>query len=328
MNITEILKPVDNLFIYVNENKNVLLLVLVLLGIYITQFNEYIIKNSSFLFDNNLFKLIIFIVITYIGGSSPSIGISLAILMLVSMQIITNLKINNDLKSVNPIEKFNQIEPVDISYLNDEYLTNPLEMQKDLSPSVDLDLKLTTPTDYYLQMIKKGKVLLDDSYDLEQDLSKRFDIREKQIASITKRNGIELVDSGINRLQKSDQGEYNIGTNIISNTNNTESKKFIKYSKLLENISSNHSVKASYNDLLYNYNKLISSQLDEKSFDAQLNKVYLSELELLETIYRVKKNTIPEQKQKLIEDEFNKIKQSKSENKDWFNGLKPLSTIL
>ena len=110
MNITEILKPVDNLFVYVNENKNVLLLVLVLLGIYITQFNEYIIKKSSFLFDNNLFKLIIFIVITYIGGSSPSIVISLAIVMLVSMQIITNLKINNDLKSVNPIEKFNQID--------------------------------------------------------------------------------------------------------------------------------------------------------------------------------------------------------------------------
>jgi hypothetical protein len=290
----------------------------VLLGIYITQFNEYIIENASYLFDNNLFRLVIFVVITYIGGSSPAIGISLAIIMLVSMQLITSLKLKRNLDK----EKFSQIEPVDMSYLNYEYLTNPLEMQKDLNPSIDLDLKLTTPTDYYMGMIKKGKVLLDDSYDLEQDLSKRFDIREQQIASITKRNGVELVDSGINRLQKADQGEYNI------NGNKKQTKKFIKFSKLLENVSNNPSVIAAYNELLYNYNILISSQLDEKSFDSQLNKVYLSELELLETIYRVKKNNIPENKQKQIENEFNKIKQSKSENKDWTSRLKFISLIL
>jgi hypothetical protein len=318
MNITEFLKPFDNLFIYINENKGILLLVLVLLGIYITQFNEYIIENASYLFDNNLFRLVIFVVITYIGGSSPAIGISLAIIMLVSMQLITSLKLKRNLDK----EKFSQIEPVDMSYLNYEYLTNPLEMQKDLNPSIDLDLKLTTPTDYYMGMIKKGKVLLDDSYDLEQDLSKRFDIREQQIASITKRNGVELVDSGINRLQKADQGEYNI------NGNKKQTKKFIKFSKLLENVSNNPSVIAAYNELLYNYNILISSQLDEKSFDSQLNKVYLSELELLETIYRVKKNNIPENKQKQIENEFNKIKQSKSENKDWTSRLKFISLIL
>lgn len=318
MDITEFLKPVDNLLIYVNDNKSVLLLVLVLLGIYITHFNEYIIQNTSYLYDNNLFRLIIFIVITYIGGSSPAIGISLVIIMLVSMQIITSLKLRRDLDK----EKFSQMEPSDMSYLSDEYLSDPLQMQKDLSPSVDLDLKLTTPTDYYMGMIKKGKVLLDDSYDLEQDLSKRYDIREQQIATITKRNGTELIDSGINRLQKADQGEYN------SNLNKKQTKKFIKYSKLLDNISNNSSIIATYNELLYNYNILVSSQLDEKSFDSQLNKVYLSELELLETIYKVKKNNIPEDKQKQVENEFNKIKQLKSENKDWINKLKSISIIL
>ena len=318
MNITEFLKPVDNLFTSINENKGVLLLILILLGIYITQFNEYIIDNASYLFDNNLFRFVVFVIITYISSSSPAIGVSLAIIMLVSLQIITNLKLKKDLQS----EKFSQMEPVDMSYLSDEYLTNPFEMQKDLSPSIDLDLKLTTPTDYYMQMIKKGKILLDDGYDLEQDLSKRYDIREQEIASITKRNGTELVDSGINRLQKADQGEYNI------NDNKKQSKKFIKYSKLLENISNNPSVLASYNELLYNYNKLISSQLDEKSFNSQLNKVYSSELELLETIYRIKKNKITDSKQKIIENEFNKIKQLRSENKDWNNELNLLISNL
>lgn len=319
MNINEFLKPVDNLFTSVNENKGTLLLILVLLGIYITQFNEYIVQNTAYLFDNNLFRLIIFVIITYIGSSSPAIGISLAIIMLVSMQIITSMKLKRDLQS----EKFSQMNPVDMSYLNDEYLTNPLEMQKDLSPPVGLDLRLTTPTDYYMQMIKKGKVLLDDSYDLEQDLSKRFDIREQQIASITKRNGTELVDSGINRLQKADQGEYNLDELKKLKTN-----KFIKYSKLLENISNNPSIVASYNELLYNYNKLVSSQLDEKNFNLQLNKVYISELELLETIYKVKKNKICQEKQKIIETEFNKIKQLKAENKDWVNEMKSLTILI
>lgn len=319
MNINEFLKPVDNLFISVNENKGTLLLILVLLGIYITQFNEYIVQNTACLFDNNLFRLVVFVVITYIGSSSPAIGISLAIIMLVSMQIITSLKLKKDIKT----EKFSQMNPADMSYLNDEYLTNPLEMQKDLSPPVDLDLKLTTPTDYYMQMIRKGKVLLDDSYDLEQDLSKRFDIREQQIASITKRNGTELVDSGINRLQKADQGEYN-----LDDLKKLKTNKFIKYSKLLENISNNPSIVASYNELLYNYNKLVVSQLDEKNFDSQLNKVYLLELELLETIYRVKKNKISQDKQKLIEAVLNKIKQLKTENKDWINEMKSLTTLI
>lgn len=314
MDINEFLKHVDDLFVGINENKNILLLLLILLGIYATQFNEYITEKTIYLFDNNLFRLIIFVIITYIASSSPAIGMSLAIIMLVSMQLITNLKLKKELQH----EKFSQMEPVDMSYLNDEYLTNPLEMQKDLSPPIDFNLKLTTPTDYYMQMIKKGKILLDDSYDLEQDLSKRYDTREQQIASITKRNGTELVDSGINRLQKADQGEYNIN-------NLKKSNKFIKYSKLIGNNLSNPSIMATYNELLYNYDKLVASQLNDKSFNAQLEKVYLSELELLETVYRIKKTKLPEEKQKQIELELNKIKQLRSENKEWISNLKILS---
>ncbi len=321
MDITELLKPIDNLFTSVNENKNVLLLILVLLGIYITQFNDYIVQNVSYLFDNNLFRFIVFVIITYIGSSSPAIGISLAIIMLASMQIITNLKLKKEIG----LEKFSQINPADMSYLDNEYLINPLEMQKDLSPPIDFNLKLTTPTDYYMEMIKKGKILLDDSYDLEQDLSKRYDIRERQIASIAKRNGTELVDSGINRLQKANNGEYNKNKLGLDKSGQN---KFVKYSKLLEGTTNDPSVIASYNELLYNYDKLVESQLDEKKFNQQLDKVYSGELDLLETVYRVKKNNFNEQMQKQIDIEFNKIKQLKSENKEWFEELKKLSNII
>lgn len=318
MDINEILKPIDNLFVSLNNNKPILLLILILLGIYATNFNEYITTNAINLFDNNLFKLLIFIIITYISGSSPAIGISLAIIILVSMQIITNLKIKKEINN----EKFTQIQPADMSYLNDEYLTNPLEMQKNLSPSVNFDLKLTNPNELYIQMLKKGKMLLDDSYELNKDLEKRFDIREQHIADMTRRNGIELVDSGINRLQKSDQGEYNM------KNSNIKKNKFIKYDKMMEENKNNPAVNAMYNELINNYDILVSRQLDEKSFNIQLEKVYLNELDLLETIYKNKKSKLSEDKKKQIENEINRIKQLKIDNKNWTEQLPNLSKII
>jgi hypothetical protein len=323
MDITQFMKPVDNLFISINENKGMLILIIILLGIYLIQFNEYIIENATYLFDNNLFRLIIFIIISYISGSSPALGISLAIIMLTSMQIITTLKFKKEIKQEN-FRQFNQHDNLDIQQYgpHEMYLSEPLKMQKDLNPYVDYDKKLITPTDYYMQMIKKGKVLLDNSYDLEQDLSKRYDIREDNISSITKKQGIELINSGLNRLQKSNNGEYNILND------DKQSAKFIKYSKLLENISNDPGILASYNELLYNYDKLITSQHDDKTFDILLNKVYLSDLDLLETIYKVKKNNLSDEKKLLIDNQFNKIKQTKFENSDLINELKLISSLL
>ena len=323
MDITQFMKPVDNLFISINENKGMLILIIILLGIYLIQFNEYIIENATYLFDNNLFRLIIFIIISYISGSSPALGISLAIIMLTSMQIITTLKFKKEIKQEN-FRQFNQHDNLDIQQYgpHEMYLSEPLKMQKDLNPYVDYDKKLITPTDYYMQMIKKGKVLLDNSYDLEQDLSKRYDIREDNISSITKKQGIELINSGLNRLQKSNNGEYNILND------DKQSAKFIKYSKLLENISNDPGILASYNELLYNYDKLITSQHDDKTFDILLNKVYLSDLDLLETIYKVKKNNLSDEKKLLIDNQFNKIKQTKYENSDLINELKLISSLL
>ena len=335
MVIDEILKNFDNFFVSLNNNKTILLLVLILLGMYVTHFNKKIVEKSMDLFENNAFRLVVFVIITWIAGSSPAIGISLAIIMLVSMQIITSIKFRKELDAHNtnseinlmnlkPIENFSQMEPVDMTYLSDEYMENPLEQMDKLSPPINFDLKLITPKDYYMGMIRKGKMLLDDSYDMEQDLKKRYDIREQQIAAMTKRNGTELVDSGINRLQKANQGEYDINNGISKKKSN----RFVKYSKLMEKNKNNPNVLAAFNELVYNYDLLVSKQLDEKSFEDQLEKVYLSELDLLETIYKYKKNNIIEEKQKIINDMINGVKKSKSENKDWKSELKKLFVII
>lgn len=328
--------PINSLFDSLNKNKFMLILSLLLIGIYLIKFNNCVNEQTTNLFDNNLFKLLIFVMITYISCSNPVIGIGLAIIILVSLQIITNLKLKKDLgydviseyqdSEQKSNEEFSHIEPIDSSYLTslDVYIKNPLEMHKDLSPPTKLDLKLTTPTDYYIDMIKKGKVLLDDNFHMEEDLKTRFDKREKQIASDTKIIGTSLVQSGINRLQKADNGEYNLDEK-------KNPSKFVIYQNLLnDEIIDNPSVMASYNELLYSYDILVKFKNtdDIEKFNSQLNKVYQSELNLLETIYKNKKNNMSKQKQKLINDKIEKIKQLKVDNKDLPTELKNLSEML
>ncbi len=343
MDINQFLKPFDDLFISLNKNKSVLLVIIVLLGFYFVSFNRFVTVNAIDLFDNNIFKFVVFILISYIASSSPAIGISLGIIVLVSMQIITNLKFKQEfeenivkvekekfsqLQPSQPLQPLQPLQPVDMTYLSDEYLLNPLEKMNELSPVInsdDLDLKLITPNDMYMQMVKKGKVLLDDSFELENELDKRYDVREQQIAYITKRNGNELVQSGLNRLQKADDGEYANQFQIPNS--NKKTKKFIKYSKLMEKNNSS-SVVAVYNELIYNYDLLINKQFNEKQFNEQLEKVYLNELELLETIYKLKKNNFDENKKKQIDSLIDKIKQSKNNNNNYIKYLKELYLLI
>lgn len=330
MDINNILKPFDDLLKNINENKILLILVLILLGIVYIYNNNDVQDHTIFLFDNKIFKFTLFILITYISSSNPAIGIGLAIIMLVSLQMITYLKFNKEFnidtniksKSENDLdfdkEKFSQIEPADITYLNEEYLTNPLTKINQLAPPINFNIEFTTPNDLYHQMINDGKTMLNDTYDLEKNLEKIYDSREQQIIYETKRNGTELVNSGLNRLQKGDHGEYNFNNNYQNNTQN----KFIKYSNLMKNIPSNQSnqsnrsnrsnrsnneaesnqlVNNSYNKLLYNYDLLVNTQLNQNDFDIQLEKVYILELELLQNIYKSNKNNYTVKKQKNIE---------------------------
>lgn len=323
-NMGKILEPLDTTLKSINSNKNILILILILLGIYYVNYNENIVSHSINLFNNEIFKFVVFIFITYISSSSPAIGISLAIIMLTSLQIITYIKLKKEFEqdvyltdSENDLdkEKFSQIAPSDISYLDDEFLTNPLEKINQLAPPINFNLKFITPKELSYQMINEGKTMLNNSYDLEQDLVKRYDSREQQIAFETKRNGTELVDSGINRLQNANQGEYNLKSDKSCAPN-----KFIKYSKLMKkNNSINSLVNASYNELLYNYNLLINKQLNQKDFDKQLEKVYMSEFDLLQSIYKTRKSSYLEEKKQLIDNLINYILNLPNEEKNKLN---------
>lgn len=95
--VNKMLKAIDNQFESIDNNKNLLIVILIFLGVYFAYFNKNIVESGINLFDNEIFKLIVFILITYISSSSPAIGVSLAIIMLVSLQIITHLKLKKEI---------------------------------------------------------------------------------------------------------------------------------------------------------------------------------------------------------------------------------------
>lgn len=98
--LNKISESFDNLFTQMNNNKNILIVILILIlsGIYYTHLNDYdITKKSIDLSENDRIKFLIFIIIICVSNFNMNIGVILAIIMLVSLQLVTSIKINKEL---------------------------------------------------------------------------------------------------------------------------------------------------------------------------------------------------------------------------------------
>ena len=310
------LNSFDNFFQKINDNKIVTILIIIIVTLYTSSNIDTLSDDTIDLFDNQIFKFVLFILISLISSKSPSIGITLAMAVLVTLQIITNLKIRKDAK----LENFVPFDPTKIDLSCDTYLNNPLSMQNNLNLSQKkLNLKLESPDDHYKKMIKQGRVLLDDSNEINKELASRHDYREENISDITKRDGMVLIQSGLNRLQVSDQGEYN--------TNNKKKNKFVKYNKLVENYIHNPQIMSAFNELKSSFEKLQSITNNKGDFKRYIEQVYKNEIYLLELIYKNKKETLSDEKQNKINTIISQIKQliSQTQNEQKNNYL--LSSI-
>lgn len=100
MDMNSLLESFNNLLksINNNNNNNLIILILIILGLYFAYIsNTDIVNNSIYLFDNTIFKLSLFMIITCITGLTPVIGIVLALIMFVNLQIITYTKFKKEL---------------------------------------------------------------------------------------------------------------------------------------------------------------------------------------------------------------------------------------
>ena len=297
----DFLDNLDEHFKKLKNNKKSMIFIIFLLSL-ITVNISSITKGIYDLFNNQIFKLIVFGIISYIANDNPSIAIILTILVFTILQIVTynNLVSNEEFKHIN-----------NINFDFEDYLNKPLLTQDKLNPiTSNLNLKLENPDEIYKNMIKKGRVLLDDSISINKDLVNRNDTREKQIVNVTTRDGLNLIESGLNRLQVSNQGEYNV--------NNASNNKFIKYNNLVKNYVNDPQIMSAFNELKYSFNKLQSSTLkdeDVNNFDEQLLNIYENELQLLELIYKNKKDNISMENQNKVNVILNNIKTIKFDTK-------------
>ena len=88
-------------------------------------------------------------------------------------------------------------------------------------------------------------------------------------------------------------------------------------------------IKASYNELIYNYEFLANKNFTPTEFELQLEKTYQSELDLLVTIYKINKSSYSKEKQESINKLIIDIKNLSNEEKNSFlNKLEQLNMLM
>lgn len=331
MGFETIIDGFNDLFAKLKDDKLVMFILIVLLSLYASLWVKTLQPYTMDVFSNKYFRFIIFVLVTYISGSNPALGVILAIAILVTLQTITYTSMGNQSEKFSPAN-FDS---------GTEYLSRPLLKQKELTKmGGNLNLKLQTPNDLYENMIKQGRVLLDDSMELKNDLKTRFDIREQNIANIAERDGNVLVQSGINRLQPGNNGEYNSwldnkSSNLSSmsgddklSINNRSS--YVKYDRFIENYSDNELVMDLYNLVKSKYNEItMNKSLSQTDFDVKLQEIYDTEFDLLVAIAETKCKKMKESDSEKINKKIEYIKDLRAnKNPNYYEELNSLSELL
>ena len=330
MGFENIIDSFSQFFAKLKDDKLVMFIIIILLSLYASLWVNPLQQYTLNVFSNKYFRFVIFVLITYIASSNPALGVILAIAVLVTLQTITYTSISNKAERFSPS-----------GYDNDNnYLTRPLLRQKELTKMGDaLNLKLQTPNELYENMIKQGRVLLDDSMELRNDLKTRFDVREQQIANNTERDGNILVQSGINRLQPANNGEYNswLDNSVALSQMSEEDKlsvnqrsSYVKYDRFMQNYSDNELVMNLFNLLKSKYNEITTNKsLTSEDFDTKLQEIYDTELDLLVAIAEVKTKTMKNVDAEKINKKIEYIKDLRAnKNPNFYDELNSLSGLL
>jgi hypothetical protein len=331
MGLEIIIDGFSDYFNKLKDDKLVMFIIIALLSLYASLWVKTLQPYTTDIFSNKYFKFIIFVLVTYIASGNPALGLILAIAILVTLQTITYTSITNQSEKFSPSDFDN----------GNEYLEKPLLKQNQLTKmGNNLNLKLQTPNELYENMIKQGRILLDDSMELKNDLKTRFDIREQSIANITERDGKVLVQSGINRLQPSNNGEYNSWSDNKSSKlsemsdedrlSGDKKSSYIKYDRFIENYSDNELVMDLFNLLKSKYNEItMNKSLSQSDFDTKLQEIYDTEFDLLVAIAEAKSKKMKEPDVEKINKKIEYIKDLRAnKNSNYYNELNSLSELL
>jgi hypothetical protein len=191
----------DNIFDIENNTTNLNNIYIIIFLITITSLIYF--DQHSTVFASESLKLILFISIIYISSINIIAGIMIAFLVL----ILSQKYISDNIQKETEKENFEQ------------YLTNPLQTSDELENINNIDLSLETPNEKYIKLMKKGKELVNKSYDLQDELIKKYDRNLEKIANETYSKGYNFIQSGLNQIENVNTSSKNIRITHISNKN-------------------------------------------------------------------------------------------------------------
>lgn len=287
--INELINSYDNFFKQIADNKMLTLLIVAVLALYASMWVEKLSPYTTQLFSNVYFKTIVFILVSYVATSNPVLAIMLAIVLIITLQSIAEKKLNNEVKK---LEAFGPESSIKNTLNNDidAYLENPLERE---CGQKDVDLTLTNQNEYYLRMIKKGKLIIEKAEQLAKVAIETNDQEKLNIAMNLNSIGKNLALSGYNKLQPAPNGAFVPGV-----PNPPPLDKYLNFMMSFET----DRLRQIYGVLVLKYNELVSmTEPDDNVFVKKMGEMLNTESDLLLEIYNMVKNNISPEKKALIE---------------------------
>lgn len=172
-------------------------------------------------------------------------------------------------------------------------------------------LEFETPIQYYNHMIDEGKILLSDSYLLFHELEIHPNKKMFEVAETARLDGLQLIKSGIGRLEESDLGELYLVNNVLPE----EITLGIKWETIINKYKPDKTILEQYNNLKYELEILKLFNNNTLKFKEQLSKVLRLEFEILKEIFDGKKKLMEKHKINDINNLISTIGKSEEDDK-------------
>ncbi len=303
--VVDKLLNIDNkLSVYLNSNKfTVSFIVLILTG-YISWIITVGSEDNIKIFDNLVFKLILFGIITWVSGKNLALGVIMALCLLVILQVISNKKILLEIERENFI-------PIDGYYSKNLNCLACNDSRSSFNSSdsnnKNNEFEFTKLSKIYDGLIHQGQKLVESG-----------NIQEGNI----------LIASGLGRLQTANYGELP----LIDKLEQNDLPFYIHMRKYLELYSlhkSNPDVKKSFDSIQKLEKKLFEGNMSNEDLNKLSSKLNLAQLEFLEIILKYRMKKIGTDKVKESEKIIKELKSgNEKKSKHWIEKLGILGDLL
>lgn len=286
-----------------NSNSEYQIIAILVIVIFLSMYMDIYKDTTDNLLNNDITKVILFLMISYVAYKNIALAIILTILILASFQNIR--------------EEFKGID-----HSNQNLVRNPhLQTNQIRRPS--RNLKLEHPNVQHIRSLNEGRLLLKGGLDLSKE--KHLTKRDRDISKRMMHKGDRLIRNGIHRIYN----YYNDYYPPFFYDPYFVRPQFIEFDRVLDTYVNDSDIMDLLNLIIEKFDEIMRNKdiTTQKDFEDKINDVYKLQYDLLKLIFNKKKEYLTVEKTKLIEEKldlmYNKIK-AKNQIKDDISKLSKL----